>query len=199
MFRSRSQQRLKIRNPWINLCYDLELSKPIFHKTLWLVIMYHHTKFWLQIQQQFRKYCGKVILCHSDLDHENTLTLKIPKQSSAWHLGSLWCITMPCLVTKGIAFQKISYWQTSFQKISYWQTFIEIMDLHCDLELYSQFFFQKPYVKLPSHQQSRRYREETCDFNISRYCDLKQNNFLLHITLAPSDAPPYQVWLQKAE
>ena len=34
MFRSRSQQRLKIRNPWINLYYDLELSKPILSRNI---------------------------------------------------------------------------------------------------------------------------------------------------------------------
>ena len=73
------------------------------------------------------------LVCHIVVSHiliiwalAMTLTLKTANNfCSAWHLGSFCCITIPSLVTKCYAVQKISSGQT----------FTDILNLHCDLDL----------------------------------------------------------------
>ena len=92
-----------------------------FHKTIQLMMMCHQTKF----------SCKRIRSSEDTLESHIliiwsfTVTLKTANQSSAWHPGLWWCITIPSLVTKGSAVEGI---------LSRW-TFTGILNIFCDIDL----------------------------------------------------------------
>ena len=105
---------------------DLECSYPIFfQKTLWLLMMYHQTKFSCQGNNTSQDVAERVIVWSQEPWlwpwREDSKQLLI----STWHSGS-WCyITIPSLARKCSAFQTISSTQT----------LTSIFNLCCDLDL----------------------------------------------------------------
>ena len=80
---------------------------------------------WLPKNQQFRRYSSRKSHILITWALAVTLTLKIANNFfPAWHSGSWCCTTIPSLVTKRSAVQKISG-----------QTFTNILNLSCHLDL----------------------------------------------------------------
>ena len=140
-----------------------------------------HSGFWWCIirpslvakNQQFRRYIGKSYFVH--MSPQCHLDLEFRKQFfSAWQYGSWCCITIPSLVTKRFAVQKISSGQT----------FTDNLNLHWDLDLEcSNSIFPQDttaydavlsnQVWLQMDQQFGRYSRNSHVFDhISPHCDL---------------------------
>ena len=105
---------------------DLECSNPTFvHMTLWLMMMYHQTKFDCQGINSSENIVQRVIfLIIWALNVTLTLKIATTTKNSAQHSSSLCCIIIPNLVTKC----------SVIQKISSRQTFTDTMNRCCDLE-----------------------------------------------------------------
>ena len=121
-----SQYQLWFKNVWRFRRYHLDKhwhfgpslwpwpwnSHPIFSQNTLAFDDVSSDQVWLPRNQQFRRYSRK----------SHVLIKWVPW---AWHSGSWCCITIPSLVTKCSAVQKISSRQT----------FTDILNLHCDLDL----------------------------------------------------------------
>ena len=94
-----------------------------FHRTLWLMMLYYPTKFGCKYTSSLGEIAEIVIFwLYMPLLwpwHWRQWT-----NFSAWHSGSWCCMTMPSLITKWSAVQKISG-----------QTFTDILNLCCDLDM----------------------------------------------------------------
>ena len=87
-------------------------------------------------------------------------------------------------------------------KTSSWQTFSEFIDLEHKNPVY--FDFEKAFktVIICIKSAVQKTVEKVVSFYISLHCgfELEQINLIsLHVTLAPGNALPYQVWIGKAE
>ena len=112
----------------------LKTAPFFFHRTLWLMMMYHQTKFGCQGIHSSETIVERVTFW----SYEPSLW-PLPRRQethfSAWHSSS-WCsTTMPSLATHCFAVQKIQSGQT----------FIYILNHRCDLDLEHShpFFFSK--------------------------------------------------------
>ena len=84
------------------------------HQGVWWCTSNWSNQIWLQKDQKFKTYSRK-----SYFDYMSPVTLKIAtKFCLAWHSSLWWCITIPCLVTKGSTVQRISYRQTLITKFN---------------------------------------------------------------------------------
>ena len=92
-----------------------------FHRTLWLLMVYHQTKFGCQGTNSSENIIERVIFwLYEPLTLKMATTTKCPHDSGSWC-----CITIPTLVTKCFVIQKILSRQT----------FTDILNLLCDLDL----------------------------------------------------------------
>ena len=121
-----------LENIWINIDiltlrsdHDFEGNNPLFPQDALAYDNLSSDKVWLPKNQQFRRYSSQSnILIIWAL--AVTLTLKTANNFCfAWHSGSFCSITVPRLVTKCFAVQKISSGQI----------FTDILNHHCDLDL----------------------------------------------------------------
>ena len=129
-----------------------------------------------------------------------SLKLKTTTNFSAWHSGSWCCITMPSLVTKCSAVQKISSRQT----------FADILNLHCDLDLArsNQCFHWTLRLMMLYYQIKFGWKrtgslEDILEivilyWSIAVTLTLKIVNQFFCINASPRDnTPPYQDWVIK--
>ena len=127
-----------------------------FHRTFWLLVMYHQTKFGCQGVNSSENIVEKIIWALAV-----TLTLKAAMTTKCLHDSCSWCcITIPNLVTKCFVIQKISSGQT-FTNI-----FNLCYDLDCttpifplDIPAYDNILSNQ--VWLQTNQQFRRYNRNS--------------------------------------
>ena len=89
----------------------LNTAIQFLRKTLWLMMIYHQTKFGSKRISNSEDIIEAVIFW----PYEPLLwpwPLRWPINLFAWHSGSWWCITIPSLVPKCSAVQKIPSWQS---------------------------------------------------------------------------------------
>ena len=132
---------------------------PFFNRTVWLMTLYYQTKSgckptssWDDTAEIIIFWLYKHSLWPSHWTQWTTF--------SAGHSGLWCCITIPGLVTKS----------SVVQKISSWQTFINILNLHCDLDCRNPIFPRDTpaydavllnQIWLQTDQQFRRYSKNS--------------------------------------
>ena len=112
----------------LNFAETLTLNAELafFNRTLWLMMLYHQTKFGCKLTSSLEDTSEIVIFwLHKPLLWPWLWTHWT--NFSAWYSGLWCCTTIPGLVTKC----------SVVQKISSRQTFTDILNLHCDLDLES--------------------------------------------------------------
>ena len=110
----------------LNFAETLTLNAELafFNRTLWLMMLYHQTKFGCKLTSSLEDTSEIVIFwLHKPLLWPWLWTHWT--NFSAWYSGLWCCTTIPGLVTKC----------SVVQKISSRQTFTDILNLHCDLGL----------------------------------------------------------------